>query len=733
MSNISNSEYGSYQKRDTNTSETRDIDAQVNKRKGHIHMRNEIPHGRGDRVSSTHMTNNVTSFESEPVYAAVEPRRSVSADLLSEDTESSNSEQRQMHPQGVIYGDFARSNDTITPRSRRSQSLKSVRPDREKRLERRNRALSAEIKLTKDHFLSQSEQNSLNKRTNSVDSSNSGLYADNRMMPTKFSLRTPVRQVGTPSIPSIVPVKAISSLPMFQPPPKPPRIHSVTIDDLKSDIDDSTEQNYEDTLDDADSAFADDQTAKPTSLQMNSDEQTLLKEVLFDTNTTSSDGKKTDTVTKLAVENNINDQQVKRKENNSDTEMSALIQRTGTMTTRVSDLKMTVQESPVVRCHSRHLSSEYFDLKNSASIQTDHSNACENILVQNKAVIMDEVPQYQESMNVISSPVIKQERPVFTKNKQDDKKNAPIPKARTSIKASSDSNKLPEADCKSYTRLPLKDSVAIASESSTAPGISEKVELKNKENQLNKDDFSVLKVDLPPLKTLSVGSTSPSFKILNRRENSKELDRQSEEVHEVTNTLSESVQIAVADSPVISASCSQSVEYNGARPKTTSTVPKALLSRTAATSVLPLPNNRLATPGDVSNSRKGHTGPGVDRKQDICVHKVPPSSRSNSKPPDININKPIPPTRIGSNFPLSSSVRVPSRSSSVRLPSQTASNASAMGDSQGVLHLPQTQFSRQVARTEAPNTVNNSAPANVQNYGNQINNNTDNHLFSRLL
>lgn len=163
-------------------------------------------------------------------------RHSRSADLLDTD------DQVHSDAQGVIHKDFAHSSDRILVcdvkmRHGRPQSAKVVK---ERRLDRRRRALSAEVRLNKDQFVMpentfQSKMG-IRSRTNSLDGSNTSLFASNRILPTKFSLRTPVRQIGMPHVCSPVPVKPLQSSDLkLPPPPKPPRTHSVTIEDLQSD------------------------------------------------------------------------------------------------------------------------------------------------------------------------------------------------------------------------------------------------------------------------------------------------------------------------------------------------------------------------------------------------------------------------------------------------------------------------------------------------------------------
>lgn len=193
------------------------------------------------RPSSSRLENILSenSLERKPAHSDSENavlRHSRSADLL--DAEA------QMHSdaQGVVHKDFAHSSDRILVcqvkmRHGRPQSAKVVK---ERRLDRRRRALSAEVRLNKDQFVMPENtfQNKMGirSRTNSLDGSNTSLFASNRILPTKFSLRTPVRQIGMPHVCSPVPVKPLQSSDLkLPPPPKPPRTHFVTIEDLQSD------------------------------------------------------------------------------------------------------------------------------------------------------------------------------------------------------------------------------------------------------------------------------------------------------------------------------------------------------------------------------------------------------------------------------------------------------------------------------------------------------------------
>ena len=678
------------------------------KHKVPTHTRQEIPHGRGDYQMEHNIHSTVDTLNSiEPVYAAVQPRRSVSADLLSEDSPFSHSE--QSHPQGVLYGDFAHYGDKLTPRSRRTQSLRSIRPDREKRLERRNRALSAEIKLTKNHLLTQGEQCGLGIRTSSTESSNSGLYAGNRMMPTKFSLRTPVRQVGTPYIQSAIPVKAISTLPLFQPPPKPPRVHSVTIDDLKGDIDDDPIETEDISVDNTDSVFVDENKAEHISaIKINNDGHTVLGDDLSDTskilyNTIEENIARRNT--KLACdENKESDRLSTHKENVLSMNNSEKVLKTEGNTDKVPASKLIIEEGPIIRCEENFISPMQSVLKKSSEPNDESMEKISKTDFNN-----------QNSMSIISSPLIKQKVHVLSETKD---KNIPIPKVRTSIKSSKESDKLPIIDSTLEGTQSSKHSTDAFGQPSGGALVPDKSKVKGTQNQLDKDDLGVLKVDLPHLKQMT-GYTTPPTSIVSKKEKVRNSDKSPNQNFEITDIQTQSVHVTVADSPVITARRSRSIEYKGARPKTTFSATKALI---------PSPGT-----SNVSNSKftkQGQIRPNMDLKQDHRFQNLISSSKSKRQPPDVNVNKPTPLVR----GPLPSSVHSLNHSPSSRVSSQTSSLSSASGSSQGVLHLPQTQFSRQVAQQQPSNTVNNNAQINVPNNNNtQANNSTDSLLISRLL
>ena len=672
------------------------------------HTRQEIPHGRGDHQMEHNIHSTVETLNTiEPVYAAVQPRRSVSADLLSEDSPFSHSE--QSHPQGVLYGDFAHFGDKLTPRSRRTQSLRSIRPDREKRLERRNRALSAEIKLTKNHLLTQGEQCGLGIRTSSTESSNSGLYAGNRMMPTKFSLRTPVRQVGTPYIPSAIPVQAISALPLFQPPPKPPRVHSVTIDDLKADIDDNPTETQDISVDNTDSVFVDENKAEHISaIKINNDGHTVLGNDLSDTskilyNTIEENIARKNT--KLASdENKENDSLSNHKENVLRMNNSEKVLKAEGNTDKVPASKLIIEEGPIIRCEENFISPMQSGLKKSSEPNDESMEKISKTDFNN-----------QNSMRIISSPLIKQKVNVLSETKD---KNIPIPKVRTSIKSSKESDKLPIIDSTLEGTQSSKHSTDAFGQPSGRTLVPDKSKVKGTQNQLDKDDLGALKVDLPHLKQMT-GYTTPPTSIVSKKEKVRDSDKSPNQNFEITDIQTQSVHVTVADSPVITARRSRSIEYKGARPKTTFSATKA---------ILPSPGT-----SNVSNSKftkQGQIRPNMDPKQDHRFEKLSSSSRSKPHPQPPDVNKPTPLVR----GPMPSSVHALNRSPSGRVSSQTSSQTSASGSSQGVLHLPQTQFSRQVAQQQPSNTVNNNAQINAPNNNNtQANNSTDGLLISRLL
>ncbi|KAH3861403.1 uncharacterized protein LOC127865913 [Dreissena polymorpha] len=122
----------------------------------------------------------------------------------------------------------------VTLRNAKSQSMYN---GREKRLDRRRRALSAEIKWNKDvmdyHGSSMSSDVELRSRTSSM-GSGSSLFADSRLSATKFSLRTPMRHSGTQQANVPVPVKPPQAGMFKSPPPKPPRTFSFNEDDLQA-------------------------------------------------------------------------------------------------------------------------------------------------------------------------------------------------------------------------------------------------------------------------------------------------------------------------------------------------------------------------------------------------------------------------------------------------------------------------------------------------------------------
>lgn len=227
--------------------------------------RSKIPKGRKDNSGQSDTDNEKKTISDVHVTSDgqnVVVRLSRSADLLAFEDETAgkmSASRSSVHEQGVACKSFAHSSDMILVmdqevlfRHKRLQT-QSLRVDREKRLDRRRKALSAEIKLNKDQFVAHQRmlgrEPGLQNRTNSFEGSNSSLLANNRIMPTKFSLRTPVRQIGMPYVCSPVPVKPVVAIPQITPPPKPPRSFSVTLDDLKdldTDIDAEVENVFAD-------------------------------------------------------------------------------------------------------------------------------------------------------------------------------------------------------------------------------------------------------------------------------------------------------------------------------------------------------------------------------------------------------------------------------------------------------------------------------------------------------
>ena len=639
----------------------------VGSQRGRINTRNEIPHGRGENDTPTKRRRTTALYNTltgdEPVYAVVQPRRSRSADLLSEENDADTADR-----QGVMLKDFARSSDRISPRAQHSQSFRTANPNREKRLERRNRALSMELKHTnKDQ---DGEQQNFIKRTPSVDSSNSGLFADKRAMPTKFSLRTPVRQVGTPYIPSVVPVKSISSLPIFQPPPKPPRTHSVTADELKASQADNSVENG-DALDNIDCVFIDENIP-------NHDRSTAAK----------------------------------NKE-----------------VTQMMNSEMKVPDSPMIKCLTKPVTDTSTAMSRNIN-DLDPATESGNKLSNNDSDI-------KSSMAIPSSPILKKVAVGPSEIKDGNKKITPIPKARTSIKAVINNNK----QKKIQDNEDNKESTHITHDSAFNDK-NDKVD-NAKQSQLTTDDFSVLRVNLPPLKSVSIGSTSPSLKILNRKFPKKVPEIAEKESHEVTNTVVEKVNVAIADSPTITVSRSQSVEYKGARPKT---VPRTS-SMKDKPSFTVSSNTKLSKPDASPFVRKSDTrttgalraDTGVRQKQFKSVQKKPLVQKpfSNTKSTENGTYRPVTAARNSPNFTSPSSAHGHNLASPNVTQSMSSSVTGATGYSQGVLRLPQTQYSRHVFAAEVPpsggNGGNNNVSVNSQNPGNQQNVNTDNLLISKFL
>lgn len=234
------------------------------KRNRNSQTRSKIPNDRKENQTESDTERKHVSKLSD--NADIIARLSRSADLLAFEDERNdmNSSRRHssIHEQGIYCQDFTHSSELILVsdqaiqlRQKRPQT-QSLRVNKEKRLDRRRKALSAEVKLNKDQLLAHermvTNETRLERRTNSIDGSNSSLFASNRIMPTKFSLRTPVRQIGMPHACSPVPVKPIMTLPLVSPPPKPPRNYSVTaedLNDLNQDIDGDVENVFADIND----------------------------------------------------------------------------------------------------------------------------------------------------------------------------------------------------------------------------------------------------------------------------------------------------------------------------------------------------------------------------------------------------------------------------------------------------------------------------------------------------
>ena len=691
---------------------------------GRINTRNEKPHGRGEpdtppKWRRTTVAPNMIPGD-EPVYAVVQPRRSRSADLLSEETDAGT-----VDTQGVMFNYFAHSSDRISPHAQRTQSLRTQKPNREKRLERRHRALSMEMKHSnKDEMSVVDERQTTIKRTASIDSSNSGLFADNRVMPTKFSLRTPVRQMGTPYIPSVKPVKSISSLPMFQPPPKPPRTHSVTSKDLKASFgDDNIEDGNALIYADCISIDTNVPNYDVTNAKNEGNEGPLkhgLKEVYKLENETPS-----------ASSNCVHDiDSMKHETPKIQTQNVVDIDRNEELSHQMKS-EMKVQDSPMIKCFTRAVSgtsstSCQNDIDTATKTSNEHSNNDLDV---------------QHSMTIPSSPILKQVavKPCAVKN--GNKNTAPIPKARTSIKALKNNNKQKEKGMKDDTEedKPIfTDSVSNDKNDKTDNA---------KQGQMTDHDFSILRVNLPPLKSLSAGSASPSLKILNRKFPKKEPKLTGTESHEVTNSFVEKVDISVADSPAITVSRSRSVEYKGARPKTASRTPSSMKVKPNFTVSSSTKLSKPSASPFVKKSETRKSEPlledfGVRPKQFKSVQsaqkKIATQKPSpNSKVVENSANRPVISTRNSSNISTASSARVHNVCSPAVTQSVAPSAVGAPGYSQGVLRLPQTQYSRHVSPTEVQpsmgNGGNNNAPVNLQNPGNQPNANTDNLLISKFL
>ena len=684
-------------------------------------IRNEIPRGRGEsdtlpKRGGTAVTHNIILGD-EPVYAVVQPRRSRSADLLSEETDVGTTDS-----QGVMLRDFAHSSDKISPRAQRTQSLRTQRPNRERRLERRQRALSMEMKHSNKEISPGREGQNILNRTSSIDSSNSGLFADNRVMPTKFSLRTPVMQVGKPHVASVLPVKSISSLPMFQPPPKPPRTHTVTAEDLKTstdvnDVQDNTSLIYIDCV----------STDRNISNNAESNTQGNGVKLSLKTGVMQDRSLQNENETAIASSTCVHDVDYVKQENREiQTQNTVSLHKNEELSQRL-DSEMNVQDNPVIKCSSEviSISTCQNDIKPLDMTRKTSNGSSSNDL------------KIQDSMTIPASPILKQisDGPSGLKV---DKNAIPIPKARTSIKATKSKQKEAGNEyAEVENKQALSDRISHDNNDKTS---------KTKQGQMTDHDFSILRVNLPPLKTLSIGSTSPSLKILNRKFPKKEQDVTEAESHEVTNTVVENVTIPISDTPAITLSRSQSVEYKGARPKT---APRTHSSMKIKPNLTDSSGSKLQRSNASLFARKAENRRNDQIQADLAtrpkqVKKVQSAQKkiatqkllSSSKLTENNANRPVISTRNISNN-TTASARVQNVCSPSVTQSVVPSASGASGSSQGVLRLPQTQFSRHVSSTGAQssvgNAVNNNVPVNLQHPGNQQNANTDNLLISKFL
>ncbi|XP_052773517.1 uncharacterized protein LOC128212217 [Mya arenaria] len=181
-----------------------------------------------------------------------------SADFLpfENETDSNVASVIDVSPHDVLQKQFVHPSDRIMDNNvvRRNKHSQSMKSENKRRLDRHRRAVSAEIKPNKDGLYPHEKLANIDlaarTSTSSLDGSNSSLFADNRIMPTKFSLRKPIRQLGMPAISSPVPVKPPHAAHVKSPPPKPPRTHSVTADDLLRDDMDSV------NIEEAETVFA---------------------------------------------------------------------------------------------------------------------------------------------------------------------------------------------------------------------------------------------------------------------------------------------------------------------------------------------------------------------------------------------------------------------------------------------------------------------------------------------
>lgn len=270
------------------------------KRSRSSQTRSKIPHGRNDAIFETGSLKRPPSKKGS--YAddgGAVLRLSKSADLLALDDETQEKKSSQggtgLQEQGAFHEDFTDSYEMIRVlgqavqlRHKRPQS-QTVRVNRDKRIDRRHKALSAEVRLNKVQSLSREgilgNETDFEQRTSSIYGSNPSLFAGSRILPTKFSLRTPVRQIGMPHVCSPVPVKPLVTVPrVSNPPPKPPRNFSYSADellDLELDADGEVEEVLGGINDLNDAKCPDDDvfTQEQVCASENKNKENLLKDI----------------------------------------------------------------------------------------------------------------------------------------------------------------------------------------------------------------------------------------------------------------------------------------------------------------------------------------------------------------------------------------------------------------------------------------------------------------------